>query len=58
MPLSDVSQVLKIEHGELSWKTGATPPTLEDINLMVKKGELVGVLGRVGCGKVITLVFY
>ena len=29
-------------------------PTLEDINLTVKKGELVGILGRVGAGKVST----
>lgn len=27
-------------------------PTLEDINLTVKKGELVAILGRVGAGKV------
>ena len=27
-------------------------PTLEDINLTVRKGELIGILGRVGAGKV------
>jgi ABC-type polysaccharide/polyol phosphate transport system ATPase subunit len=30
----------------------AIQPTLEDINLTVKKGELIGILGRVGGGKV------
>lgn len=41
-----------IENGEFSWNKDAAQPTLEDISLTVKKGELVGVLGRVGCGKV------
>jgi ABC-type bacteriocin/lantibiotic exporter with double-glycine peptidase domain len=43
---------LTIEDGEFSWNKDAVPPTLADINLTVKKGELVGILGRVGCGKV------
>jgi len=49
--------VLSIIDGEFSWNKDAVQPTLEDINLTVKKGELVGVLGRVGCGKVVKPVF-
>jgi ABC-type polysaccharide/polyol phosphate transport system ATPase subunit len=33
-------------------------PVLEDINLTVKKGELVGILGRVGAGKVLAHLPY
>ena len=45
-------QVLSITNGEFAWSQTATSPTLEDVNLTVKKGELVGVMGRVGAGKV------
>jgi ATP-binding cassette, subfamily C (CFTR/MRP), member 1 len=45
-------EVLSISHGEFAWTKEATQPALEDINLAVKRGELVGVLGRVGAGKV------
>ena len=45
-------EVLSIAAGEFAWSKESTSPTLEDINLNVKKGELVGVLGRVGAGKV------
>lgn len=45
-------EVLSITNGEFVWSKESASPTLEDINLTVKKGELVGVLGRVGAGKV------
>ncbi|KAL6300043.1 metal resistance protein YCF1 [Sparassis latifolia] len=44
-------EVLSITGGEFTWSKEAAVPTLEDINLTVRKGELVGVLGRVGAGK-------
>ncbi|TFK51703.1 multidrug resistance-associated ABC transporter [Heliocybe sulcata] len=44
-------EVLSIERGEFTWSRDAANPILEDINLTVRKGELVGVLGRVGAGK-------
>ena len=44
--------VLEIKNGTFTWSSKAASPTIEDINLTVRKGELVGVLGRVGAGKV------
>lgn len=43
--------VVTIENGEFKWNTSTIEPTLQDINLSVKKGELLAVLGRVGDGK-------
>ncbi|KAG7444271.1 metal resistance protein YCF1 [Guyanagaster necrorhizus] len=43
--------VLSIRNADFSWSTEAVQPVLEDINLTVRKGELLGVLGKVGCGK-------
>ena len=52
-PVLDVGdEVLSITNGEFAWSKVAVSPTLEDINLSVRKGELVGVMGRVGAGKV------
>ena len=48
--LGDV--VVSVKNGEFKWNKDAQSPSLEDINLTVRKGELVGVLGRVGAGKV------
>ncbi|KZP22608.1 P-loop containing nucleoside triphosphate hydrolase protein [Athelia psychrophila] len=44
-------EVLSIKKGEFVWQREATQPTLEDINITLRKGELLGVLGRVGAGK-------
>ena len=44
--------VVSVVNGEFTWDKNAVSPTLEDINLTVRKGELVGILGRVGAGKV------
>lgn len=49
--------VVSITNGEFSWNKDAVSPTLEDINLTVRKGDLIGVLGRVGAGKVRTWIF-
>ncbi|KAI0065635.1 metal resistance protein YCF1 [Artomyces pyxidatus] len=43
--------VLDVKDGEFAWSKDAANPTLEGINLTVRKGELVGVVGRVGAGK-------
>jgi ATP-binding cassette subfamily C (CFTR/MRP) protein 1 len=43
--------VLSIKEADFSWAKLSTEPTLEGIDLTVKKGELVGILGRVGAGK-------
>ncbi|EPQ56430.1 multidrug resistance-associated ABC transporter [Gloeophyllum trabeum ATCC 11539] len=44
-------EVLRIANGEFAWSREAPNPVLEGIDLTVRKGELVGVLGRLGAGK-------
>ncbi|KAF8957433.1 multidrug resistance-associated ABC transporter [Flammula alnicola] len=44
-------EVLLIKDADFSWSKTSVEPTLEGINLSVRKGELVGILGRVGAGK-------
>jgi len=41
---------LRIRNGNFSWDTGSAL-TLREINLSVKKGELLCVIGDVGSGK-------
>ncbi|KAJ3985950.1 multidrug resistance-associated ABC transporter [Lentinula detonsa] len=43
--------VLTITNADFSWSKTAAQPTLEGINLNVRKGELFGVFGKVGSGK-------
>lgn len=49
--IQDGDEVLSISNGEFFWSKGAKEPILQDINLTVKKGELIAVLGQVGAGK-------
>ena len=49
--IQDGDDVLSIRHGEFFWSKDGKEPTLQDINLTVKKGELIAVLGQVGAGK-------
>ena len=42
--------VVNIRNGNLTWDT-ETSPTLQNINMKVKKGQLVAVVGQVGSGK-------
>ncbi|KAJ8094347.1 hypothetical protein PM082_010781 [Marasmius tenuissimus] len=49
--LKEGDEVLSIKNGEFAWSKNVVNPTLENIDLTVRKGELVGVLGRVGAGK-------
>lgn len=53
--LVTASQVLEIKDGEFSWSKDAQSPTLEGIDLVARKGELTGIVGRVGAGKVCCL---
>lgn len=50
--------VVSLTDGEFSWDRNAVSPILEGINLTVRKGELVGILGRVGAGKVGLRTFF
>ena len=45
-----------MDEADFAWSDNATSPTLEGITLTVRKGELVGVFGRVGAGKVIHIL--
>jgi hypothetical protein len=53
--LVTASQVLEIQGGEFSWSKDAQTPALEGIDLVARKGELTGIVGRVGAGKVCCL---
>ncbi|KAF8740000.1 hypothetical protein AX14_009122 [Amanita brunnescens Koide BX004] len=44
-------KVLVMEGASFTWSSSDTSPTLESVDLTVKKGELVGIFGRVGAGK-------
>ena len=42
---------IKVENGSFKWTKEAETSTLEDINIEVKNGELVAVVGHIGSGK-------
>ncbi|KAJ7043446.1 P-loop containing nucleoside triphosphate hydrolase protein [Mycena alexandri] len=44
-------QVLSITDADFRWDSKAVVPTLENISLTIRKGELTGIMGRVGAGK-------
>ncbi|KAF8595618.1 metal resistance protein YCF1 [Ceratobasidium sp. AG-I] len=43
--------VLEITNADFKWSKTAVEPTLQHVDLSLRKGDLVGVLGKVGCGK-------
>ncbi|ESO87141.1 hypothetical protein LOTGIDRAFT_107213, partial [Lottia gigantea] len=47
---SDKGQTISIENGTFTWETDLKP-TLSEIDLEIKKGSLVAVVGAVGAGK-------
>ncbi|KAF8586432.1 metal resistance protein YCF1 [Ramaria rubella] len=49
--IEEGEEVLNIQDGEFQWNKEQSESTLQGIDLTVRKGELVGVLGRVGAGK-------
>lgn len=44
-------EALRFDHASFAWAADAPTPTLTDIDLTVRGGELLAVLGRVGQGK-------
>jgi ATP-binding cassette subfamily C (CFTR/MRP) protein 1 len=44
-------EVVTVKGGEFRWIPNSTEPILQDIDLSVKKGELLAAIGRVGDGK-------
>ena len=43
--------VVEIKNGEFKWQAETVEPILQDIDLLVTKGELLAIVGRVGDGK-------
>ncbi|CAO3631065.1 unnamed protein product [Cunninghamella blakesleeana] len=43
--------LVDIQEGTFKWNSKSESPSLENINIQVKKGELVSIIGRVGSGK-------
>lgn len=44
-------EVIRINDGSFSWDSGDSEPILKDVNLSIKKGQLIAVIGGVGAGK-------
>ena len=44
-------EVVRIENGDFQWSDETSEPTLQHIDLSVKKGEMLAIVGRVGDGK-------
>ncbi|XP_036142954.1 multidrug resistance-associated protein 4 isoform X2 [Monomorium pharaonis] len=49
--LSDLPVCVKFHHVSTNWIGGKLPPTLCNINLIIKPGQLCAVVGAVGSGK-------
>uniref|UniRef100_A0A914VV15 ABC-type glutathione-S-conjugate transporter n=1 Tax=Plectus sambesii TaxID=2011161 RepID=A0A914VV15_9BILA len=47
---TDSPDAVVVQHGTFAWEKNATP-TLCRINLAVPRGKLIGIVGKVGCGK-------
>lgn len=47
---SDDSSV-KVDNADFAWENDSTEPNLQDLNMNVKKGSLIAVVGKVGSGK-------
>jgi ABC-type multidrug transport system fused ATPase/permease subunit len=48
---NDGDESIKVKNGDFSWESGNSDLTLQDVNLNIKKGSLIAVVGRVGSGK-------
>ncbi|KAI9737088.1 MAG: hypothetical protein M1834_000678 [Cirrosporium novae-zelandiae] len=50
----DGNNMITVEKGDFGWSQGS-PPVLRNISLTVNRGELIAIIGPVGCGKSILL---
>ena len=47
----NASAAVSVRDGQFTWDKASATPTLTGVNLEVKEGELVAVVGQVGAGK-------
>ncbi|KAJ8688541.1 hypothetical protein QAD02_024336 [Eretmocerus hayati] len=45
------ANVVEIQNGSFTWESSAERPTLNDISVQIRRGQLVAVVGSVGSGK-------
>ena len=51
-PVMDVKDgSVDFDHVTFAYKTGTGEPTLKDIDIHIKSGETIGIIGGTGCGK-------
>ena len=47
----EVSDAIAFNNASFSWTSRSSTPTLKDLDLNIRKGELVAVVGKIGSGK-------
>ena len=47
----DVDSAVKFKNADYGWIEGVANPTLSNMNIDMKKGELIAVVGKIGSGK-------
>ena len=50
-PSTNNDSAIKVENASFAWEKDAEKPTLSNVNLDIKKGSMVAVVGTVGSGK-------
>ena len=50
-PGLETKNAISIQNADYSWASDAVNPTLSNINMEIKKGELIAVVGKIGSGK-------